>query len=121
MATKLRFLTGTYHIQTNRKAINQYKVNTKCALCPADDADLEHRLSTCSRLEHLRSEQIDKRYAVLGNIMTRNDIVSQFACLSLNPVLILRGRDDVDTPLLATLSRGCMYKVHKFRQFLLAG
>jgi hypothetical protein len=53
MATKLRLLTGTYHLQTNRKAFNQYTVNTKCALCLADDDDLEHMLSTCSRLEHL--------------------------------------------------------------------
>jgi hypothetical protein len=121
MATKLRLLTGTYHLQTNRKAFNQYKVNTKCALCLADDNDLEHMLSTCNRLEHLRSEQIDTLYAVLCNIMTRHDIVSQCACLSLNPMLILRGRDGGDTPLLETLSRGCMYKVHTFRQFILAG
>jgi hypothetical protein len=32
MATKLRLLMGTYHLQTHRKAFNQYKVNTKCAL-----------------------------------------------------------------------------------------
>lgn len=52
--TKLRLVTGTYILQTNRSAFNQNQISPECMLCHAEDETTEHFLLRCTALEIVR-------------------------------------------------------------------
>ena len=52
--TKLRLVTGTYVLQTNRSAFNQNQISPVCLLCWAEDETTEHFLLRCAALEIVR-------------------------------------------------------------------
>ena len=54
--TKLRILTGTYILQTNRAAFNQNSVDPTCRLCSKENEDVAHFLLRCPELKKVRDK-----------------------------------------------------------------
>ena len=67
---KSKLLTGTYILQGNRAALNQYQVNLTCKLCSAAPETRQHFISECDFLEKERTDYIEKlqKLPVLINI-----------------------------------------------------
>ena len=67
---KSKLLTGTYILQGNRAAFNQYQVNSTCKLCSAAHETRQHFISECDFLEKERTDYIEKlqKLPVLINI-----------------------------------------------------
>ena len=67
---KSKLLTGTYILQGNRAAFNQYQVNSTCKLCSAAPETRQHFISECDFLEKERTDYIEKlqKLPVLINI-----------------------------------------------------
>ena len=57
---KSKLLTGTYILQGNRAAFNQYQVNSTCKLCSAAAETRQHFISECAFLQTERSNYTDK-------------------------------------------------------------
>jgi hypothetical protein len=51
---KARLQTGTYRLQTNRKAFNHTQVKNECLLCKTEPETRLHMLVKCPRLENHR-------------------------------------------------------------------
>ena len=58
--TRLLLATGTYILQTNRKAFNQNKVKATCQLCHQEDETKEHFLLQCETLNKAREVPLEK-------------------------------------------------------------
>ena len=56
---KCRLLTGTYILQGNRAAFNQYQVNPTCRLCSVAPENRQHFISECLFLNPERSDYIE--------------------------------------------------------------
>ena len=56
LTVKLRLVTGTYHLQTNRSAFNQHEIDTTCLLCKDSTDDREHFIAECTGLASVRSK-----------------------------------------------------------------
>jgi hypothetical protein len=56
-ATKVRILTGTYLLQSNRARFNQFE-NSECPLCHTEEETYCHFLLTCPELETYRLQHI---------------------------------------------------------------
>ncbi|MEW8547264.1 MAG: hypothetical protein AB2693_27460, partial [Candidatus Thiodiazotropha sp.] len=52
--TKLKMVTGTYVLQSNRASFNQNQVDATCQLCHQADETISHFLLDCSSLETTR-------------------------------------------------------------------
>lgn len=52
---KLRMVTGTYHLQTNRARFNQLVVDKTCLLCKKEPETRVHLLALCPALEEYRN------------------------------------------------------------------
>ena len=57
---KSKLLTGTYILQGNRAAFNQYQVNSTCNLCTAAPETRQHFISECTFLRPERSTYTEK-------------------------------------------------------------
>ena len=57
---KSKLLTGTYILQGNRAAFNQYQVNSTCKLCSAAPETRQHFISECAFLQTERSSYTNK-------------------------------------------------------------
>ena len=57
---KSKLLTGTYILQGNRAAFNQYQVNSICKLCSAAPETRQHFISECAFLQTERSNYTDQ-------------------------------------------------------------
>ena len=57
--TKLKLVTGTYILQTNRATFNQNQVNPTCLLCGREDKSVSHFLLRCSVLDNVRNPIMD--------------------------------------------------------------
>ena len=51
---KVRMLTGSYVLQTNRSKFNKSEVSPICPLCKLAPEDLRHFLLECPGLQHVR-------------------------------------------------------------------
>ena len=51
VSTKLKLVTGTYILQTNRATFNQNQVNPVCLLCQREDETVSHFLLHCPALD----------------------------------------------------------------------
>ena len=56
----MQLLTGTYILQGNRAAFNQYQVNPTCRLCSVAPENMQHCISECLFLNPERSGYIEK-------------------------------------------------------------
>ena len=57
---KCKLLTGTYILQSNRAAFNQYSVNSTCKLCELAPEIRQHFIGECVYFETERSAYINK-------------------------------------------------------------
>ena len=80
---KCRLLTGTYILQGNRAAFNQYQVDPTCRLCSVSPETRQHFVSECSFLNPERSAFIEK---LLENPALQHIPSSQFQ----NPELVMQ-------------------------------
>ncbi len=55
LPVKVKILTGTYILQTNRVKFNQNEVDPVCLLCRESDEDLQHFLLDCKELSEIRN------------------------------------------------------------------
>ena len=80
--TKLRLVTGTYVLQTNRSAFNQNQISPVCLLCRAEDETTEHFLLRCAGLEIVRqpafTEILEIYVQHFGNQFTQIYLFSLF-------------------------------------------
>ena len=64
--SKIRLMTGTYVLQSNRSKFNQYNVNPTCILCKEEPEDQKHFLLRCPRLTDTR----DSFFRTINVILT---------------------------------------------------
>ena len=64
--TKLRLLTGTYGLQTNRPAFNQH-YSTTCLLCKTVPETREHFICQCPALQNIRSTAWQDLHSTLNS------------------------------------------------------
>ena len=57
---KCKVLTGTYILQGNRAAFNQYTVDSTCKLCLAAPETRQHFIAECSAYTHAREVYLEK-------------------------------------------------------------
>ena len=62
ISTKLKLVTGTYILQTNRTTFNQNQMDPVCLLCHQENETTEHFLLCCPALASHRDPIIDTRY-----------------------------------------------------------
>ena len=57
--TRLKLMTGTYILQSNRVAFNQAPVDPTCMLCEQDPETTEHFLVSCGALAVVRKPTLE--------------------------------------------------------------
>ena len=57
---KVRLLTGTYILQSNRAKFNQYNVSPICQLCNKNPETRQHFITVCESLQNIRSVYFNK-------------------------------------------------------------
>ena len=62
---KARLLTGSYLLQTNKAAFNQFKVDSTCPLCKSAPEDRQHLILECPALETVRTKRILKITSII--------------------------------------------------------
>ncbi len=75
--TKVRLLSGTYILQTNRAKFNQYEVTDTCMLCGDGAEDRVHFLAVCSKLSLTRKGYTDTLTSILCKTNTISDITQR--------------------------------------------
>lgn len=65
---KLKILTGTYILQTNRAKYKNYTVDSTCVLCDTEDETLEHFILHCPTLAVIR----DPIFVEIQHILQQN-------------------------------------------------
>ncbi len=65
---KVKLLTGTYMLQTNKARFNKSEVDPTCRLCRLAPEDTEHFLLSCSALEDVRHGYRHLVHALLDKI-----------------------------------------------------
>ena len=63
---KCKLLTGTYILQANRAAFNQYSVNPTCNLCSKEHETREHFIGKCAIYGSIREPYTRKLLAIDG-------------------------------------------------------
>ena len=70
--TKARLLKGTYTLQANRAAFNQYTVDPTCRICNLNPETREHFISNCIYYEDIRDSYKQKIKRVLESLVGLN-------------------------------------------------
>ena len=84
ISTKLKLVTGTYILQTNRVAFNQNQVDPSCLLCHQEDETVEHFLLRCPALASVRNPIIDNILSVGAGIYSPTNSPVSFLQLILD-------------------------------------
>jgi len=94
---KLRLLTGTYYLQSNKAALNQNKIDPTCLVCHTEPETLEHFLLYCKVLAETREPYISELKVL---------IKEQHSCIKCNATntSILNPRSILDP---STVCCGC--------------
>lgn len=98
--TKLKLATGTYILQTNRKAFNQNKVSSICLLCGKEDETKEHFLLifSCEKLSHARKDSLDSIMNVSKHLLKPGSYTNQLITqLIIDSNQILGHQDTTDS------------------------
>ncbi|MES9883383.1 MAG: reverse transcriptase family protein, partial [Sedimenticola sp.] len=69
---KVKLLTGTYTLQSNRAAFNQYSVDPTCQLCKHAPETRQHFLAECVTLEPFRAPYISNLRTIITSVDTQN-------------------------------------------------
>ena len=84
VSTKLKFVTGTYILQTNRATFNQNQVNPVCLLCQREDETVSHFLLHCPALDSIRNPVIDNIISVCSGVYSPTNSPDSFVQLLLD-------------------------------------
>ncbi|VDI38179.1 Hypothetical predicted protein [Mytilus galloprovincialis] len=68
LPTKLKLLTGTYYLQSNKAAFNQNTVDPTCLLCKGKPETIDHFLMECPALHEIRSPYLQELDNFIGSI-----------------------------------------------------
>jgi hypothetical protein len=60
LPVKLRLMTGTYYLQSNKAAFDQHRIDLTCLVCQMEPETLEHFLLDCKVLEETREPYISE-------------------------------------------------------------
>ena len=122
--TKLRLLTGTYGLQTNRPAFNQH-YSTTCLLCKTVPETREHFICQCPALQNIRSTAWQDLHSTLTphgiNIFQMN--TSQQLQLIINGSLLFHSHIQCSQTIsdIESLTRRVCFKLHNERYQMLNG
>ena len=84
ISTKLKLVTGTYILQTNRATFNQNCVDPVCLLCHQENETIEHFLLRCPALASLRNPVIDTIVSVGAGVYSPTNSPISFLQLVLD-------------------------------------
>ena len=68
VSTKVKLLTGTYILQSNRSTFNQNELSPLCLLCREDDETIEHFLLHCPVLDSVRRVLLNDLVNIYENL-----------------------------------------------------
>ena len=66
--TKVKLVTGTYILQSNRSTFNQNELSPLCLLCREDDETIEHFLLHCPVLDSARRVLLNDLVSIYENL-----------------------------------------------------
>ena len=84
VSTKLKLVTGTYILQTNRATFNQNQVNPVCLLCQREDETVSHFLLHCPALDSIRNPIIHNIISVCSGVYSPTNSPGSFVQLLLD-------------------------------------
>ena len=126
--TRLKIVTGTYILQTNRAVYSTHLISATCNLCRNADETLQHFVLCCEALQDIR-EPLIKRIIDVGSEVLAKIKASQpidILKLIINPFIYVNKYDrthkkSLDTigEVLEPLCRQLLYKIHNKRYELL--
>ena len=126
--TRLKIVTGTYILQTNRAVYSKHLISATCNLCRNADETLQHFVLCCEALQDIR-EPLIKRIIDVGSEVLAKIKASQpidILKLIINPFIYVNKYDrthkkSLDTigEVLEPLCRQLLYKIHNKRYELL--
>ena len=68
VSTKVKLVTGTYILQSNRSTFNQNELSPLCLLCREDDETIEHFLLHCPVLDSVRRVLLNDLVNIYENL-----------------------------------------------------
>ena len=125
--TKLRLLTGTYLLQSNRAKFNNSVPDPTCQLCNDAPEDVHHFISKCLRLEEKRANLLHPIIQQLGGISSpavnslfRNDRLTRLILDCTHEELGDLALSYTDAEEIEKLSRTYCYALHAERSRLMS-
>ena len=123
--TKMRLITGTYALQANRSAFNQFD-NSKCLLCRSEAETRQHFLACCSALVDARLDSLRILSSCASNldIDVHSLIPEDLTLFLINPQLFVNKKNIHHTQSLdelESLTRLVCFRLHSTRRQLLSG
>jgi hypothetical protein len=120
LPTKLKLLTGSYILQSNRIKMSKNEANILCLLCSKDKENIEHFILDCERLEEVRKPILQE----IGEIL--NDKETSWKCLpqdtkiqlllDITSVISKLNLDPASIANIEYCSRRLMFQLHMLRQ-----
>ena len=113
---KCKLLTGTYILQANRAAFNQYAVKPTCKLCQVAPETRQHFVGECAFFKDDRRIYIEKLSTITSLShhilkLTDPDFLTQLT-LDVSVILNIEKNDSVELGLLELYTREYIYKIH---------
>ena len=112
---KARLLAGSYTLQANRAAFNQYQVRDQCPLCQGDPEDRIHFILLCPEL----SESRDRHLRIIRAVYPEYDILSNHLKVTILLDSNTCVHPECDTANLEVASRNFIYIIHCHRTRIL--
>ena len=84
ISTKLKLVTGTYILHTNRATFNQNRVDPVCLLCHQENETIEHFVLHCPVRASLRNPIIDTIVSVGAGVYSPTNSPTSFLQLVLD-------------------------------------
>ena len=76
LPVKLKLVTGTYILQSNRSAFNNLQIDPTCLLCKCEEESIEHFLLKCSAFETVRRPVLESiSYILLDTFDERFELL----------------------------------------------
>ena len=125
---KVRLLTGTYTLQSNRAKFNQYNVSPTCQLCNKNPETREHFITVCESLKNIRLVYLNKIRSLfehssvkINSLLADSARCTQLLLDSSHPDInnILQP-DSSETEFLELYSRELLFKLHLERTKILS-
>ncbi|KAK3098341.1 hypothetical protein FSP39_018607 [Pinctada imbricata] len=127
-AVKVKVMTGTYRLQTDRAKHSGGRISDKCKLCKQQKEDVKHFILDCENLQNQRSYYLQK----IRTILQEGPNSSMIQHIFDNQRILLQMCIDCSHPEVATLigadiqqiqmvTRALVYALHRERTALMAG